>query len=48
MIFKHIFREHNSLVDGLLNKAMNLDLGHGFFSEFLDGKVINEGHFVLF
>ena len=48
VIFKHIFREHNSLAYGLSKKALNLDLGHGFFSEFLDGKVINEGHFVLF
>ena len=48
VIFKHVFREHNSLVDGLSKKALNLDLGHGYFSEFLDGKAINEGHFVLF
>ena len=48
VIFKHVFREHNSLADGLSKKALNLDLGHGYFSEFLDGKAINEGHFVLF
>ena len=48
VIFKHVFREHNSLEDGLSKKALNLDLGHGNSSEFLDGKAINEGHFVLF
>ena len=48
VIFKHIFREHNSLVDGLSKQELNLDMGHGFFSENLDGMVINDGHFVLF
>ena len=48
VIFKHIFQEHNSLADGLSKKALNLDLVHGFFIEYLDGKVINEGQFVLF
>ena len=48
VIFKHVFREHNSLADGLSKDARNLDLGHGYLSEFLDGKAINEGHFVLF
>lgn len=42
------FREHNSLADGLSKKALNLELGHGYLSEFLDGMAINEGHFVLF
>ena len=36
VIFKHVFREHNSLADGLYKKALNLDLGHGYFTEFLD------------
>ena len=48
VIFKHVFREHNSLADGLSKKALNLDLVHGYFSKFLDGKAINEGHLVLF
>ena len=48
VIFKHIFREHNSLADGLSKQALNLDMGHGFFSENLDGMVINDGHFILF
>ena len=29
VIFKHIFREHNSLADGLSKQAMHLDMGHG-------------------
>ena len=48
VIFKHIFREHNSLADGLSKQAMNLDMGHGNYSEFLDGLVINKGYYVLF
>ena len=48
VIFKHIYREHNSLADGLSKKAINLDMGHGKFTEFLDGLVINNGHIVLF
>ena len=48
VIFKHVFQEHNSLADGLSKKDLNLDLGPGYFFEFLDGMAINEGHFVLF
>ena len=48
VIFKHIFREHNSLANGLSKQAMNLDMGHGNYSEFMDGLVINKGHYVLF
>ena len=48
VIFKHIFREHNSLADGLSKQALKLDMGHEFFSKNLDGMVINDGHFVLF
>ena len=49
VVFKHVFQEHNSLADGLSKKALNLDLGPGYFFEcFLDGMAINEGHFVLF
>ena len=48
VIFKHIFREHNSLADGLSKQALKLDMGHGFFSEYLDGLVIDDGHFILF
>ena len=48
VIFKHIFREHNSLADGLSKQALNLDMGYGNFSETLDGMVINHGQLVLF
>ena len=48
VIFKHIFQEHNSLADGISKKALNLDLGQGFYSKNLDGLVINDGNFVPF
>ena len=48
VIFNHVFWEHNSLVAGLSKKALNLDLGRGYFFEFLDGKAIIEDYFVLF
>ena len=48
VIFKHIFREHNSLADGLSKQALKLDTRYGTFSEILDGMVINHGQFVLF
>ena len=46
--FKHIFREHNSLVDGLSKQALKLDMGYGTFFESLDGMVIDHGQFMLF
>ena len=48
VIFKHIFREHNLLEDDLSKQALNLDMGYGTFSEFLDGLVIAQDLFVLF
>ena len=48
VIFKHIYREHNSLADALSKEAILLDMGHGYYTEFLDGLVINKGHFVLY
>ena len=48
VIFKHIFREHNSLADGLSKQALNLEMGYGTFSESLNGLVIEHGHFMLF
>ena len=32
VIFKHIFREHNSLADGLSKQALNLEMGYGTLS----------------
>ena len=48
VIFKHIFREHNMLADGLSKQALNMDMGSGYFTESLDGMVIKYGHFKLF
>ena len=48
VIFKHIYREHNSLADGLSKTALNMDMGNGNFSESLDGLVIAQDSFVLF
>ena len=46
--FKHIYREHNMLADGLSKQALNLDMGYGTFFESLDGMVIEHGQFTLF
>ena len=48
VIFKHTFREHNMLANGLSKQALNLDMGYGYFFESLDGMVIEHGRFVLF
>ena len=46
--FNHIYREHNTLADGLSKKALQLDMGIGYYTESMDGRVIGEGHFTLF
>ena len=46
--FNHIYREHNTLADGLSKKALQLDMGIGYYTESMDGIVIGEGHFTLF
>ena len=46
--FNHIFREHNMLADDLSKKALKMEMGSGYYLEFLDGLVIGEGHFTLF
>ena len=48
MIFKHTFREHNSLADDLSKKTLQLDMGYVSFSETLDGLDINHGSLDLF
>ena len=48
VIFKHTFREHNSLADELSKKALLLDMGFVSFTETLDGLVINQGSLDLF
>ena len=46
--FNHIFREHNTLADGLSKRALHLDMGIGHFSETMNGLTIREGLFSLF
>ena len=46
--FNHIFQEHNILADELSKKALSLDMGSGYYSEYLDGKHIGDGQFALF
>ena len=46
--FNHIFREHNTLADGLSKRALNMDMGIGHYTETMDGMNIGEGHFILF
>ena len=48
VIFKHTFQEHNTQADGLSKRALNLDMGFGFFTETLDAMVIKQGNFFLF
>ena len=48
VIFKHIYLEHNSQVDGLPKQGLKMDMGFGFFSESLDGMVIDHSQFMLF
>ena len=43
VIFKHIHREHNSWAAGLSKQALKMDMGFGFYSESLDGMVIDHG-----
>ena len=48
MIFKHTYREHNSLADALSKKGLNLDMGAVAFSEYMDGLIVNQGNLYLF
>ena len=48
VIFKHIYREHNMQADGLSKQALKMDMGFGYFSESLDGMIIDHGIFKLF
>jgi hypothetical protein len=36
------------LADGLQKQALKMELGSGYFTETLDGKVIEHGQFILF
>ena len=48
VIFKHTFREHNTLADELSKLGLNLDLGFVSFSETMDGLIVNHGNLILF
>ena len=48
VIFKHTFREHNTLADELSKKALHLDMGFVSLSETLEDLVINQGSLDLF
>ena len=48
LTIKHIYREHNQQDDGLSKKALVLDPSFGFFTEFLDGMIVDHGNFQLY
>ena len=48
MIFKHTYREHNSLADALSKQVLKLDMGVVSFSETMDGLIVNHGNLNLF
>jgi len=48
VIFKHTYREHNTLADALSKQGLNLDLGVVSFSETMDGLIVNHGNLNLF
>ena len=48
VIFKHTYREHNTLADALSKKGLNLDMGVVAFSEYMDGLIVNQGNLYLF
>ena len=48
MIFKHTYREHNSLANALSKQGLKLDMGVVSFSETMDGLIVNHGNLNLF
>ena len=48
VIFKHTYREHNTLADALSKQGMNLDMGVVTFTESMDGLIVNQGILNLF
>ena len=48
VIFKHTYREHNTLAHALSKQGLNLDMGVVSFSETLDGLIVNQGNLNLF
>ena len=48
VIFKHTYREHNTLADALSKQGLNLDMGAISFSESFEGLIVNQGNLYLF
>ena len=48
MTIKHIYREYNQQADCLSKKALVLDPNFRFFTEFLDGMIVDHGNFQLY
>jgi hypothetical protein len=48
LTINHTFTEHNTLADGLSKSALKHEIGTWYFSEIMDGQVINDGQFQLF
>ena len=48
VIFKHTYREHNTLADALSKQGLNLDMGVVSFLETMDGLIVNQGNLNLF
>ena len=48
VIFKHTYREHNTLADALSKLGLKLDMGVVTFSESMDGMIVNQGNLYLF
>ena len=46
--FQHIYRENNSIADGLSKEALTMEMGNLSFSEYLDGETIGNGIIRLF
>ena len=48
VIFKHTYREHNTLEDALSKLGLKLDMGVVSFSESMDGMIVKHGNLYLF
>ena len=48
VIFKHTYREHNTLADALSKLGLKLDMGVVSFSESMDGMIVKQGNLYLF
>ena len=48
LTIKHIYREHNQWADCLSKKDLVLDPRFRYFTEYLDGIIIDRGKFHIF